>query len=53
MCSCLDECLLDEDVGGIVGTYLFDDVAVVKNNSKIMKALFGNEESLEVGEIIF
>ncbi len=51
-CSSLDECLLDEDIGRYVGTYLFDDIDVVKDNTKIMKALFGNQENLELGESI-
>jgi hypothetical protein len=52
VCSSLDECLLDEDIGGFVGTYLFDDIQKVKENSKIMTAIFGNEENLEIGENI-
>jgi hypothetical protein len=48
----LDECLLDEDIRGHVGTYLFDDIDVIKDNSKIMKAIFGNEENLELRESI-
>jgi hypothetical protein len=31
---------LDEDIGGFVGAYLFDDVETVKNNSEIMKNIF-------------
>jgi hypothetical protein len=52
VCSGLDECLLDEDIGGFVGTYLFDDIQKVKEISKIMTAIFGNEENLEIGENI-
>jgi hypothetical protein len=51
--SSLDECLLDEDIVGFVGTYLFDDVQKVKESNKIMTAIFGNEENLEIGENIF
>ena len=35
-----------------MGTYLFDDIQKVKENSKIMTAIFGNEENLEIGENI-
>jgi len=52
VCSSLDECLLDEDIGGFVGTYLFDDIQKVKESNKLMTALFGNEENLEIGENI-
>ncbi len=45
--SSLDECLLDEDIGGFVGTYLYEDVDDIKNNSQIMKNIFGHEENLE------
>jgi hypothetical protein len=48
----LDECLLDEDIGGFVGTYLFDDIQKVKESNKIMTARFGNEENHEIGENI-
>jgi hypothetical protein len=37
---------------GFVGTYLLKDIEVVKENARIMKALFGNKENLEVGENI-
>jgi hypothetical protein len=50
--SSLDECLLDEDIGGFVGTYLYEDVDDIKNNSQIMKIIFGHEENLEIGEMI-
>jgi hypothetical protein len=33
VCSSLDECLLDKDIGGFVGAYLFDDIAPIKENS--------------------
>ena len=42
----------DEDIGGFVGTYLFDDIQKVKESNKIMTAIFGNEENLEIGENI-
>jgi hypothetical protein len=46
VCSSLDECLLDEDIGGFSGTYLFDDIQKVKESNTIMTAIFGNEENL-------
>jgi signal recognition particle GTPase len=52
VCSSLDKCLLDKDIGGFVGTYLFDDIQKVKESTKVMMALFGNEENLEIGENI-
>jgi hypothetical protein len=48
----LDKCLLDEDIEGFLGTYLFDDIALIKGNSKIMKAVFHNDENLDIGENI-
>jgi len=36
----------------LVGTYLFDDIQKVKESTKVMMALFGNEENLEIGENI-
>jgi hypothetical protein len=50
ICSHLDECLPDEDIGGFLGTYLFEDIGAVKDNSMTMKALLGNIENLEVGD---
>jgi hypothetical protein len=52
VCSSLDKCLLDEIIGGFVGTYLFDDIQKLKESNKIMTAIFGNEENLEIGENI-
>jgi signal recognition particle GTPase len=52
VCSSLDECLLDKDIGRFVGKYLFDDIQKVKESTKVMKALFGNEENFEIGENI-
>jgi hypothetical protein len=46
----LDECLLDEDIGGFVGKYLYNSVSEIKNNLEIMKNIYGNEENLENGE---
>ena len=48
----LDECLLDEDIGGLVGGYLFDDVETVKQNSDIMSNIFSDMENYENGETI-
>ena len=50
--SSLDSILLDTDIGGFVGSYLFDYVDGIKNNLEIMKSIFGNEENLEVGETV-
>ena len=50
--SSLDECLLDEDIGCFVGSYLFDDIESIKENDKVMKAIFGHEENLFMGETI-
>jgi hypothetical protein len=52
VCSSLDECLLDEDIGGFVGTYLFDDIQKIKESNKITTAIFGDEENLEIEENI-
>jgi hypothetical protein len=52
MYSSLDEYLREEDIGGFVGTYLFDDIQKVKESYKIMTAIFGNEENLEIEENI-
>ncbi len=35
--AALDECLLDEDIGGFVGAYLFDNVEAVKESAATMK----------------
>ena len=50
--NCLDEVLLDEDMGGFVGMFLFDSVDDIKDNSNIMKDIFGNVENLEIGDSI-
>jgi GTP-sensing pleiotropic transcriptional regulator CodY len=50
--SSLEECLLDEDIGGFVGTYMYEDVDDIKNNIQIMKNIFGHEENLEIGKMI-
>jgi len=52
VCSSLDEYLLDEDIGVFVDTYIFDDIQKVEESTKVMMALFGNEENLEIGENI-
>ncbi len=48
----LDECWLDEGIGGFVGAYLFDDVETVKQNSEIMNNIFSDMENYESGETI-
>jgi hypothetical protein len=50
--NCLDEVLLDEDIDGFVGMFLFDSVDDIKDNSDAMKDIFGNVENLEVGNSI-
>jgi len=50
--SSLEECLLDEDIGGFVGTYMYEDVDDIKNNIQIMKNIFVHEENLEIGKMI-
>jgi hypothetical protein len=50
--NCLDEVLLDEDIGGFVGMFLFDSVDDIKDNSDVMKDIFRNDENLEVGDSI-
>mgnify|MGYP007113547423 FL=1 len=50
--SSLDECLLDEDIGGFVGSYLFDDIGLIKESDEVMKAIFGHEENLFMGETV-
>jgi hypothetical protein len=37
----LGNCLFDEDIGGFVGAYLFDDYETVKESAEIMKNIFG------------
>jgi hypothetical protein len=41
--NCLDEVLLDEDIGDFVGIFLFESVDDIKDNSEVMKDLFGND----------
>ena len=48
--SSLDEVLLNEDIGGFVGLYLFDEVNTIKDNKEIMGYIFGNKKNLEQGE---
>jgi hypothetical protein len=50
--NCLDEVLLDEDIGGLVGMFLFDSVDDIKDNSNIMEDIFGNVENLEIDDSI-
>lgn len=50
--SSLDECFLDEDIGGFVGAYLYDSLETIKHNDTVMKAIFGHEENLEMGQTI-
>ncbi len=48
----LDEWMLDEDIGGFVGAYLFDDIESVKQNSDIMNNIFSDMENYESGDTI-
>jgi hypothetical protein len=48
--SSLDEVLLNEDIGGFVGLYLFEEVNTIKDNKEIMGYIFGNKKNLEQGE---
>ena len=50
--NCLDEVLLNEDIGGFVGMFFFESVDDIKDNSEVMKDIFGNDENLEVGDSI-
>jgi hypothetical protein len=50
--NCLDEVLLDEDIGGFVGIILFESLDDIKDNSDVMKDIFGNDENLEIGDSI-
>jgi hypothetical protein len=50
--NCLAEVLLDEDIGGFVGMFLFESVDDIKENSDGMKDIFGNVENLEIGDSI-
>jgi hypothetical protein len=43
---------MDEDIGGFVGAYLFDDAEAVKQNTEIMKNIFSVMENYESGETI-
>ena len=50
--GCLDEALLDEDIGGFVGMYLFNAVDDIKNNTEIMGDIFSHPENREIGASI-
>jgi hypothetical protein len=50
--SSLDEVLLDKDIGGFVGLFLFNSVDDIKDNKEVMGDIFGNPENLEVGDSI-
>jgi len=50
--SCLDECLLDEDIGAFIGLLFQNDQSKVIHNELIMKTIFGNSENLVCGETI-
>jgi hypothetical protein len=50
--GCLDEALLDEDIGGFVGMYLFNAVDDIKNNMEIMGDIFSHPENREIGASI-
>jgi len=50
--NCLDEVLLDEDIGSFVGMFLFESVDDIKDNNDVMKHIFGNVENLEIGDSI-
>jgi len=50
--NCLDEVLLDEDIGSFVGMFLFESVDDIKDNNDVMKDIFGNVENLEIGDSI-
>ncbi len=52
MVGTLHKCLMDEDIGGFVGAYLFDDAEAVKQNTEIMKNIFSVMENYESGETI-
>jgi len=51
LANCLDEVLLDEDIGGF-----FRNVSLwinIKDNSDVRKDIFGDDENLEIGDSIF
>jgi hypothetical protein len=50
--GCLDEALLDEDIGGFVGMYFFIAVDDIKNNTEIMGDIFSHPENREIGASI-
>jgi len=50
--SCLDEVLLEEDIGGFISMFLFDSVEDIKDNSDIMSDIFSHPENYEVGDSI-
>jgi hypothetical protein len=50
--NCLDEVLLDEDIGSFVEMFLFDSVDDIKDNSEVMKDIFENDKKLDVGDSI-
>jgi hypothetical protein len=50
--SSLDEVLLDEDIGGFVGLFLFNSIDDIKDNEEVMGDIFSSPENLEVGDSI-
>jgi len=48
----LDEALLDEDIGGFVGMYLFNAVDDIKNKNEVMCDFFSHPENSEIGASI-
>ena len=48
--NCLDEVLLDEDIGSFVGMFLFDSVDDIKDNSDVMKDIFENYKKYLIRE---
>ena len=49
---CLDDVLLDEDIGGFVGRYLYDSYDLIKDNKDVIEDIFSNPENAEVNDTI-
>ncbi len=53
MVAALDECLLDEDIGGFVGAYLIDIVEAVKKSAVTMKNIFSDMKTMKEMKLFY
>jgi hypothetical protein len=51
--AALDECLLDEDIGGFVGAYLIDIVEAVKKSAVTMKNIFSDMKTMKEMKLFY